>query len=117
MKIVATTLITLFCTATVAQSTHTLDICEPDTKCTRCSERNTFTLTPNQEKKTLSYNGVSPDGIPQMGEVVDCEFKNARNWVCKDGRALMTSVDGKVTLTYIGRQLTVDGKPYEVCLK
>jgi hypothetical protein len=100
-----------------AESTHSFAICEPNTQCSKCIERATFSLRPDFSTKSVTYKGMGPDGIPQMGKVVDCEFKDIQNWVCKDGRALMTSVSGKVTMSYLGPPPIVNGRQQEVCLK
>jgi len=107
----------LFSPLAFAESNHSFAICEPNTQCSKCIERATFSLTPNSSTKSVIARGNSPDGIPQMKEIVDCEFKDIQNWVCKDGRALMTSVSGKVTMSYVGPPPKVDGKQKEVCLK
>jgi hypothetical protein len=52
-----------------------------------------------------------------MTKTKDCEFKDGMNWVCKDGRLLMTSVNGKVHLTYMGPPIQFEGRKVEVCLK
>jgi hypothetical protein len=100
-----------------AVSYHQFSICTTGTNCQECIERGAFSLTPDAKQKEVVANGLSPDGLPLMTKTKDCEFKDGMNWVCKDGRLLMTSVNGKVHLTYLGPPIQLEGRKVEVCLK
>jgi hypothetical protein len=99
--------------AALAQSKHWFGLCDPGSHCGRCDEQSEFHLKAEASRGVVTFTGHSPDGIPQMKEMVDCQFKDSQNWVCRDGRALMTSVEGKVNIQFLGP--AVAGK--ELCFK
>ncbi len=43
-----------------------------------------------------------PEAIPQMTDTSSCEFKDTRNWVCRDGWTLTAADSGKLHLYRLG---------------
>lgn len=54
------------------------------------------------EVRTAPKEKRGPESIPQMTNSSDCSFKDARNWVCRDGYTLMAADSGKLYLYRLG---------------
>ena len=65
------------------------------------SERTAPAVTRNPSLLVEDFKR-NPEAIPQMTNTSSCEFKDTRNWVCRDGLTLTAADSGKVHLYRLG---------------
>jgi hypothetical protein len=88
-------------------------ICEQKSKCERCIENGSISITSVDEKFFIS--GYSPHGSQVTGELKNCNKGALERWSCDEGRIRVEGDSKNVKVFYRGRPLSVNGKSFEFC--
>ena len=88
-------------------------ICEQKSKCERCIEHGSISITRVDEK--IIVVGYSPLGSQVTGELKNCNAESHERWSCDEGRMRVEGDSENVKVFYTGRPLSVDGKSFDFC--
>lgn len=92
-------------------------ICEANSSCKVCIEDIKANLTVNAPANFVTISGTSITGGSVNEPLPNCSVQSDTDWRCEGLRGVIQAKNGKLDYASTNRQISVDGKQYEVCLR
>ena len=105
----------LFAPAHARDYALNMAICEANSSCKVCIEEIKTNLTVNATAKSVTISGASITRGSVTEPLPNCFVQSDSDWRCEGLRGVIQAKGGKLDYASTNRQISVDGKNYEIC--